>query len=66
MDFVEINKFTQDKRVHESRDLMYKLVKIPKIDSLRLIVYACKKMYGVKNTAKILHGIGVDKIDLSL
>lgn len=66
MDFVEINKFTRESKICESRDLMYNLSKLPKIDSLRLIVYACKKMYGIKNTSKILHGIGVDKIDLSV
>lgn len=66
MDFVEINKFTQQNKIDPARDRMYKLSKVTKDDSLRLIVYACKKMYGIKNTAKLLHGIGVDKIDLSV
>lgn len=66
MDFVEINKFTQEKKVRSSRDQMYNLSNLPKEDSLRLIIYACKRMYGIKNTAKIIHGIGVDKIDLSI
>lgn len=66
MDFVEINKFTQQKNIDHARDRMYKLSKVTKEDSLRLIVYACKKMYGIKNTAKLLHGIGVDQIDLSV
>lgn len=66
MDFVEINKFTQGSKIHESRNHMYNLSKLTKVDSLRLIVYACKKMYGLRNTSKILHGIGVDKIDLSV
>lgn len=66
MDFVEINKFTQEKKVRSSRDQMYILSNLPKEDSLRLIIYACKRMYGIKNTAKIIHGIGVDKIDLSI
>lgn len=38
--------------------------KMQKEDSLRLILYACKKMYGLQATAKLIHGIGVDKIDL--
>lgn len=66
MDFVEINKFTQDKAVRISRENVYNLSKITKEDSLRLIIYACKRMYGLKNTSKIIHGLGVDKIDLSV
>lgn len=66
MDFVEINKFTQNKKVQHSRDLMYGSSSIPKNESLRLIIYACKKMYGTQNTIKIIHGLGVNKIDLSV
>ena len=65
MDFVEINKFTQENKVRLSRNALYNK-QIYKIDALRLIVYACKRMYGVNNTAKIIHAVGVDKIDLSV
>lgn len=64
MDFVEINRFTQERKIKQSRDLMY-ASNLNKVEALRLIIYACKKMFGVKNTATILHQIGVDKIDLS-
>lgn len=66
MDFVEINKFTREKQLIRSRDNLYNLTNLPKEDSLRLMLHACKKMYGLKNTVKIIHGLGVDKIDLSL
>ena len=65
MDFVEINKFTQDKKMKASRDALY-AGKINKIDALRLIVYASKRLYGIKCTASIIHSLGVDKIDLSV
>ena len=65
MDFVQINKFTQEKFIRISRDNMYNCDKLQKDDSLRLVIYACKKMYGIRNTAKIIHGLGVNKIDLS-
>ena len=66
MDFVEINKFTQERKIREARDNVYNLSKITKEDSLRLVIYACKRMYGLKNTAKIIHGLGVEKIVLSV
>ena len=65
MDYVEINKFTQDKRIAESRNKLYAR-KLDKVDALRLIVYACKKMYGINHTAKIIKALGVEKIDLSV
>lgn len=65
MDFIEINRFTQENKIRLARNSLYKK-KILKTDALRLIVYACKKMYGINNTATILHSIGVDKIDLSV
>lgn len=66
MDIIQINKFTRSRDVDLARNNCYNSQKISKVDSLRLIIYACRKLYGVRNTAKILHGIGVDKIDLSL
>lgn len=66
MDFVEINKFTREILVAASRNNCYNCTKINKVDALRLIIYACKRMYGMRNTIKIIHGLGVDKIDLSV
>ena len=66
MDIIEINKFTQLKKVHVSLDHMNGHRKLNKEDSLRLIINACKIQYGTMNTAKILHGVGVEKIDLSI
>lgn len=65
MDYIEINKFTQEKKVKASRDKLYGK-KIDKVDSLRLIVYASKRMYGISNTSKIIHALGVNDIDLSI
>ena len=62
MDFVEINKYTQDKKVKISRDNLYNLSNITKEDSTRLVLYACKKMYGFNNTVKIVHGLGIKKL----
>ena len=62
MDIVEINKFTQEKRVKISRDNLYNLSKITKDDSTRLVLYACRKMYGLNNTVKIVHGLGIKKL----
>ena len=59
MDFIEINKLTQNKRVNRSRDNLYNLSKLSSEDSVVLICYACKKLYGVGCTAKILHGLGI-------
>ena len=65
MDFIEINRFTQEKKVTDSRNKLYN-AKIDKVDALRLIVYASKRLYGISNTSKIIHALGVDKIDLSI
>lgn len=65
MDIIEINKFTQEKKVKSSRDLLY-AKNLNKTEALRLIIYATKRLYGTRNTVTILHKIGVDKIDLSV
>lgn len=65
MDIIEINRFVQKKKLYHSLDAMNNK-KLNKEDSLRLIINACKVQYGTINTAKILHGVGVDKIDLSV
>lgn len=61
MDFVTINKLSQNRKVKIARDCVYGSKAITVDDSLVLIVYACKKMYGIGATAKIIHGLGVDK-----
>ena len=65
MDYIEINRFTQKRKVQESKDKLFDK-RIDKIDALRLIVHACKHIYGISDTAKIIHALGVDKIDLSI
>ena len=62
MDFVEINKLTQEKKTAVARNNLYNLSNITKEDSTTLVLYACRKMYGLKNTVKIIHGLGVDKL----
>ena len=65
MDYIEINKFTQEKKVIESRNNLY-AKKINKVDALRLVVHSLRRIYGIQNTALIIHALGVDKIDLSI
>lgn len=62
MDFVEINKYTQEKKVRSARDNMYNLSNMTKQDSTVLVLYACRKLYGLKNTVKIVHGLGIKKL----
>lgn len=62
MDIVEINKYTQERKVRSARDNLYNLSNITKNDSTILVVYACRKMYGLRNTVKIVHGLGVKKL----
>ena len=62
MDLIEINKLTRDKDVLRAKNNMYDAASINKDDSTRLVLYACRKMYGLKNTVKIIHGLGVDHL----
>lgn len=64
MDFVEINKATQRRRADAALDHLYELCDLTKEESMILVLYACKKQYGVMKTAKICHGLGVKKLDL--
>ena len=64
MDFVEINRFTQERKIKQSRDLLY-AKNLNQIEALRLLIYASRKMYGINNTSLILHKIGVENLDLS-
>lgn len=62
MDIVEINKMTQRKKVGSATDHLYELCKITKEEALTLIMYSCRKEYGVMKTADIIHALGVEKI----
>lgn len=59
MDFVEINKLTQRKKVHDAEIRLYELLDLTKDQSTVLVLYALRKQYGLKNTVKIIHGLGV-------
>lgn len=66
MDFVQINKFTQSKKVKSARDSLYNEKNLSKIDALILITASLKSLYGARLTAKIIYSLGVEKIDFSL
>lgn len=59
MDFVEINKRLQRKHTDPALDHLYELCDLTKDESLTLVLYACKKMFGLNKTVKIVHGLGV-------
>lgn len=59
MDFVEINKLTQRKKVHEAEIRLYELLDLTKDQATVLVLQALRKQYGLKNTVKIVHGLGV-------
>lgn len=62
MDIIEINKRTGNRVVLSSRNALYGDKVLNKEDSLTLILYACKKMYGLQKTVKIVHGLGVKNL----
>lgn len=62
MDIVKINELTQNKKIAAARDFMYSPQNLTKDHSLTLMLYACKKMYGLRNTVKIVHGMGVKNL----
>lgn len=62
MDIIEINKRTSSKLVLSSRNNLYNCKNVNKEDSLTLILYACKKIYGLQKTVKIIHGLGVKNL----
>ena len=64
MDFIEINKLTQFKKVQAASDKLYSNKTIDSYDAVILISYACKKLYGVKNTAKLIHSLGVKDLKI--
>lgn len=62
MDIVEVNKRTGSKLVFSARNNLYNCKSVNKEDSLTLMLYACKKLYGLQKTVKIIHGLGVKNI----
>lgn len=59
MDFVEINKLTQKKKVKEAEIRLYELVDLTKDQATTLVLQALRKQYGLQKTVKIIHGLGV-------
>lgn len=62
MDIVEINKRTLRKYTDPALDHLFELSNLTKDESLTLILYACKKYYGLNKTVKIVHGLGVKNL----
>lgn len=62
MDFVEINKLTQRKKVHDAEIRLHELLDLTKEQSLTLVLNACRKQYGLSKTVKIVHGLGVKNL----
>lgn len=62
MDFVEINKYIQKSKVSEAELHLYEPKDLTKEESLRLLLNACKKEYGIVKTVKIVHGFGIKKL----
>lgn len=64
MDFIQINKATQSKKVMSARNKLYSTGNgFNKYDALILVIDSLKKIYGIGLTAKIIHTLGVDKIE---
>lgn len=59
MDFVEINKLTQKKRVHAAEIRLYELYDLTKDEATVLVLQALRKQYGLQKTVKIIHGLGI-------
>lgn len=59
MDFVEINKLTQKKKVYEAEIRLYELLDLTKDQATTLVLQALRKQYGLQKTVKIIHGLGV-------
>lgn len=59
MDIVEINKLTGERRARSARNNLYNLSSITKEDAVINMAYACKKMYGLRLTVKLLHALDI-------
>lgn len=64
MDFVQINKATQPKKVMAARNSLYSSGSgFNKYEALIIVIDSLKSIYGIRLTAKIIHTLGVDKIE---
>ena len=59
MDFVEINKLTQKKKVKEAEIRLFEMMELDKDQATTLVLQALRKQYGLQKTVKIIHGLGV-------
>ena len=59
MDFVEINKLTQKKKVKEAEIRLFEMMDLDKDQATTLVLQALRKQYGLQKTVKIIHGLGV-------
>lgn len=62
MDFVEINKRLHRKYTDPAFDHLYELCDLTKEEATTLVLYACRKTYGLNKTVKIVHGLGVKRL----
>lgn len=62
MDIIEINKRTGNKYILPASDNLYNSKEINKEDALTLVLYSCKKTFGLQKTVKIVHGLGVKNL----
>lgn len=62
MDFIEINKLTQRKKVLDAECTLYELNELNKDQATILVLQALRKQYGLNKTVKIIHGLGVDHL----
>ena len=61
MDIIELNKITQKKKVDSAEKKMLSK-DITKEEALCLIVNALKRVYGIRATVNIVHGLGVKNL----
>lgn len=62
MDIVEINKKLHRKFTDPALDHLYELCNLTKDEATTLVLYACKKEFGLNKTVKIVHGLGVKNL----
>lgn len=64
MDFVEINKLTQRKRVRSAEDHLMKLSNLTKEDCVTIIAALLKREYGIRLTVEVIHTLGVKNLKI--
>lgn len=63
MDIIEINKLTRKKNIETA---LQHIGNLTQTEAVILLLDALKKEYGTIYAVKILHSIGIKKIDLSV